>query len=292
MQNGKCAWLVATCRKYNPEGQQEMAQIPAPTPATAALPAVEGESTAYSVHSPTADRKRMYRYLIIEDDALNARYIAEGLRQQGAYVSVCGDGVQGIAQAVGESWDVIILDRMLPNGFDGLQILQTLRSMGKQTPVLVLSALSATDERVRGLRAGCDDYLTKPFAFSELAARLEALVRRAQIPAPTREMHLADLRVNLISRSAERAGQPLSLQPREFRLLAFLMQHAHQIVTRTMLLESVWDYRFDPQTNVIDVHISRLRGKVDKGFATPLIHTVRGVGYSLSDHPQDLPEVV
>ena len=270
-----------------------MAQTPVPPPDADASSAAKVEATAYSVCPPTArDRLSMYRYLIIEDDALNARYIAEGLRQQGAHVSVCGDGVQGIAQAVGENWDVIILDRMLPNGFDGLQILQTLRSMGKQTPVLVLSALSATDERVRGLKAGCDDYLTKPFAFSELSARLEALVRRAQIPAPTREMQVADLRVNLISRSAERAGQPLSLQPREFRLLAFLMQHAHQIVTRTMLLESVWDYRFDPQTNVIDVHISRLRSKVDKGFATPLIHTVRGVGYSLSDQPQDLPEVV
>ncbi|MBH1963738.1 MAG: response regulator transcription factor [Comamonadaceae bacterium] len=231
----------------------------------------------------------MYRYLIIEDDALNARYIADGLREQGAQVTVCGEGVQGIALAVGEQWDVIILDRMLANGFDGLQILQTLRSLGKQTPVLVLSALSATDERVRGLKAGCDDYLTKPFAFSELSARLEALMRRARIPAPERDLRVADLRVNLMARSAERSGQPLALQPREFRLLSFLVQHAHQIVTRTMLLESVWDYRFDPQTNVIDVHISRLRGKVDKGFQPSLIHTVRGVGYSLTDQPQSLP---
>ncbi len=231
----------------------------------------------------------MYRFLIIEDDALNASYIADGLRQQGAQVSVCGDGVQGIALAVGEHWDVIILDRMLPDDFDGLQILQTLRALGKTTPVLVLSALTATDERVRGLKAGCDDYLSKPFAFSELSARLEALVRRAQTPAPTREMKVADLRLNLMTRSAERAGVPLALQPREFRLLAFLMQHANQIVTRTMLLESVWDYRFDPQTNVIDVHISRLRGKVDKGHDAPLIHTIRGVGYSLSDQPQHLP---
>lgn len=262
-------------------------------PAEPAVPPPQGEGASpYSVWlQPPPARHRMYRYLIIEDDALNAHYIAEGLRQQGAQATVCGDGVQGIALAVGESWDVIILDRMLQGGFDGLQILQTLRSLGKQTPVLVLSALSATDERVRGLKAGCDDYLTKPFAFSELSARLEALVRRAQIPAPTREMQLADLRVNLITRNAERAGQPLALQPREFRLLAFLMQHAHQIVTRTMLLESVWDYRFDPQTNVIDVHISRLRSKVDKGFETALIHTVRGVGYSLSDRPQDLPQI-
>ena len=232
----------------------------------------------------------MYRYLIIEDDSLNANYIADGLREQGAQVTVCGDGVQGIALAVGEQWDVIILDRMLPDEFDGLQILQTLRAIGKTTPVLVLSALSATDERVRGLKAGCDDYLTKPFAFPELSARLEALMRRAQVPAPVREMKLADLRINLMTRSADRAGVPLALQPREFRLLAFLMQHAHQIVTRTMLLESVWDYRFDPQTNVIDVHISRLRGKVDKGFEPALIHTVRGVGYSLTDAPERLPQ--
>ena len=232
----------------------------------------------------------MYRYLIIEDDSLNANYIADGLREQGAQVTVCGDGVQGIALAVGEQWDVIILDRMLPDEFDGLQILQTLRAIGKTTPVLVLSALSATDERVRGLKAGCDDYLTKQFAFSELSARLEALMRRAQVPAPVREMKLADLRINLMTRSADRAGVPLALQPREFRLLAFLMQHAHQIVTRTMLLESVWDYRFDPQTNVIDVHISRLRGKVDKGFEPALIHTVRGVGYSLTDAPERLPQ--
>ncbi|WP_353234937.1 response regulator transcription factor [Diaphorobacter ruginosibacter] len=231
----------------------------------------------------------MYRYLIIEDDPLNASYIAEGLRQQGAHAMVCADGVRGIALSVAEQWDVIILDRMLPDDFDGLQILKTLRALGKNTPVLVLSALSATDERVRGLKAGCDDYLTKPFAFSELSARLEALVRRAQAPAPVREMKLADLRINLMTRSAERAGVPLALQPREFRLLAFLMQHAHQIVTRTMLLEAVWDYRFDPQTNVIDVHISRLRGKVDKGFEQPLIHTVRGVGYSLTDRPGELP---
>ena len=231
----------------------------------------------------------MYRFLIIEDDPLNASYIADGLRQQGAQVSVASDGVQGIALAVGEQWDVVILDRMLPDDFDGLQILQTLRSLGRTTPVLVLSALSAADERVRGLKAGCDDYLTKPFAFSELSARLEALVRRAQTPAPVREMKLGDLRLNLMTRSAERAGVPLALQPREFRLLAFLLQHAHQIVTRTMLLESVWDYRFDPQTNVIDVHISRLRGKVDKGFEPALIHTVRGVGYSLTDQPQELP---
>jgi two-component system OmpR family response regulator len=224
----------------------------------------------------------MYRYLIIEDDALNARYIAEGLRQQGAHVSVCADGVQGIAQAVGENWDVIILDRMLPNGFDGLQILQALRSTGKQTPVLVLSALSALDERVRGLKAGGDDYLAKPFAFSELAARAEALVRRARTGPEIRTLEVADLSIDLASRQVKRAGRPIALQPREFRLLAYLMMHPGQVVTRTMLLEAVWDYQFDPQTNVIDVQVSRLRGKLDAGGAPTLIQTVRGAGYRLA----------
>ena len=229
-----------------------------------------------------------HRYLIVEDDPLNAGFMADGLRQQGAQVSICHDGVQGLALAVGQEWDVIVLDRMLPNDFDGLKIVQALRAMGKHTPVLVLSALSSTDERVRGLKAGGDDYLSKPFAFSELMARMEALMRRSQTAEKPREMQVEDLRINLMTRSAERAGQALLLQPREFRLLAYLMLHVNQIVTRTMLLESVWDYHFDPQTNVIDVHISRLRAKVDKGHAPPLIHTVRGVGYSLSADPRAL----
>jgi len=229
----------------------------------------------------------MHRCLIIEDDIHNAGYMAEGLRELGYLVTVCHDGVQGVARAVAETWDVIVLDRMLPNDFDGLTLLRTVRSVGQRTPVLVLSALSATDERVRGLQAGCDDYLTKPFAFSELAARVEALIRRAQPAEPVRELQVADLRIHLLTRSAERAGKPLALQPREFRLLAFLMMHSGQVVTRTMLLESVWDYRFDPQTNVIDVHISRLRNKVDRGFDTSLIHTVRGAGYTLSATPPD-----
>ena len=229
-----------------------------------------------------------HRYLIVEDDPLNAGFMADGLRQQGAQVSVCHDGVQGLALAVGQEWDVIVLDRMLPNDFDGLKIVQALRAMGKHTPVLVLSALSSTDERVRGLKAGGDDYLSKPFAFSELMARMEALMRRSQTAEKPREMQVEDLRINLMTRSAERAGQALLLQPREFRLLAYLMLHVNQIVTRTMLLESVWNYHFDPQTNVIDVHISRLRAKVDKGHAPPLIHTVRGVGYSLSADPRAL----
>jgi two-component system OmpR family response regulator len=223
----------------------------------------------------------MRRCLIIEDDAENAQYVATGLRELGWLVTVCADGVDAVDRALADPWDVIILDRMLPNDVDGLSILTTLRSLGRKTPVLVLSALGATDERVRGLKAGCDDYLTKPFAFSELTARIEAIVRRAQPQGP-RELRVADMRVDLISRSVARAGRTIPLQPREFRLLAFLLLHQGRVVTRTMLLEAVWDYRFDPQTNVIDVHISRLRSKIDKDASVPLIHTVRGVGYTLS----------
>ena len=226
----------------------------------------------------------MPRFLIIEDDPQNATFLAAGMRELNAEVRLCPDGLEGLTQAVTGQWDAIVLDRMLPDDFDGLKILQALRSMGNTTPVLVLSALSTTDERVRCLKAGCDDYLTKPFAFSELHARLEALLRRVHTPVPVTTLEVADLKLNLLSRYAERAGTMLQLQPREFRLLAFLARHVDQIVTRTMLLESVWDYRFDPQTNVIDVHISRLRNKVDKGFTLPLIHTVRGVGYCLSTH--------
>lgn len=224
----------------------------------------------------------MRRCLLIEDDADNAGYVAEGLRELGWRVSLCRDGVDGIERATRESWDVIVLDRMLPHEVDGLSILSTLRALGRRTPVLVLSALAATDERVRGLKAGCDDYLTKPFAFSELAARIEALLRRTQSGEPLREMRVADLKVDLIARSVERSGRAIALQPREFRLLAYLLLHQGRTVTRTMLLEAVWDYRFDPHTNVIDVHISRLRNKIDRDFAPALIHTVRGVGYMLS----------
>jgi two-component system OmpR family response regulator len=224
----------------------------------------------------------MRRCLIIEDDAENAQYVATGLRELGWLVTICRDAPVAVGHAIDENWDVIILDRMLPNEVDGLSILKTLRRLGRRTPVLVLSALSATDERVRGLKAGCDDYLTKPFAFSELAARIEALMRRTQLEEGPREMRVADMKVDLIARSVERAGRMIPLQPREFRLLAYLLLHQGRTVTRTMLLEAVWDYRFDPQTNVIDVHISRLRSKIDKDASVPLIHTVRGVGYTLS----------
>jgi len=224
----------------------------------------------------------MRRCLIIEDDADNADYVARGLRELGWAVTICHDALDAVGRAVDQTWDVIILDRMFPNEVDGLAMLKTLRALGRRTPVLVLSALSATDERVRGLQAGCDDYLTKPFAFSELAARIEALMRRAQPVEAARELRVADMKVDLIARSVERSGRLIPLQPREFRLLAYLLVHQGRTVTRTMLLEAVWDYRFDPQTNVIDVHISRLRSKIDKDAATPLIHTVRGVGYTLS----------
>lgn len=228
----------------------------------------------------------MHRCLIIEDDTHNARYIAKGLKEIGYDATVCADGADGIARAVNEHWDVIILDRILPQGVDGLSILATIREMGKRTPVLILSALSAIDERVRGLQAGCNDYLTKPFAFSELAARVEALVRWTQPGDVIRELRMADLKVNLLTRSVERGGRPLTLQPREFRLLVYMMTHEGQVMTRTMLLEAVWNYQFDPQTNVIDAHISRLRNKIDKGFAVPLIHTRRNLGYIMSANPQ------
>ena len=183
--------------------------------------------------------------------------------------------------AASEPFDAIILDRMLPGGIDGLHVLETLRSQDNQTPVLFLSALAQVDERVRGLKAGGDDYLTKPFSFSELLARVEALTRRGRNTGPETRLVVGELEMDLLSRGVKRQGQKIDLQPREFRLLEYLMRHAGQVVTRTMLLEGVWDYHFDPQTNVIDVHVSRLRQKIDKPFDTPMIHTVRSSGYML-----------
>ncbi|RKZ36232.1 MAG: DNA-binding response regulator [Gammaproteobacteria bacterium] len=221
------------------------------------------------------------RLLHIEDDAETAAYVAKGLKESGHVVVQAEDGKSGLFLALEESYDAIIIDRMLP-GLDGLSVIQTLRSSGKTTPVLILSALGEVDERVRGLRAGGDDYLAKPFAFSELLARIEALVRRqTDGDGVQTSLQVGDLEMDLLARSVMRAGQAIDLQPREFRLLEYLMRHAGQVVTRTMLLEHVWDYHFDPQTNVIDVHISRLRGKIDKAFPQPLLHTVRGAGYVL-----------
>jgi two-component system OmpR family response regulator len=191
------------------------------------------------------------------------------------------NGRDGLFLAASEQFDAIVLDRMLPGGVDGLRLLETLRSQGNATPVMFLSALAQVDDRVRGLKAGGDDYMTKPFAFAELLARVEALTRRGKSEGPATKLAVGDLEMDLLSRSVKRAGQKVDLQPREFRLLEYLMRHAGQVVTRTMLLEGVWDYHFDPQTNVIDVHVSRLRQKVDKPFATPLIHTVRNAGYML-----------
>ena len=219
------------------------------------------------------------RCLLIEDDADTARYISTGLREAGFVVTQCHDGADGLHLATSERWDVVILDRMLPGEVEGLSIIEAIRALGKTTPVLVLSALASLDERVRGLRSGSDDYLTKPFAFSELLARVHALMRRSGMKEDVSELRVADLKLDLRRRRAERAGKPIALQPREFRLLEYLVRHQGQVVTRTMLLEAVWDYHFDPQTNVIDVHISRLRQKIDKDFSPPLLHTIRGVGY-------------
>jgi two-component system OmpR family response regulator len=224
------------------------------------------------------------RILVIEDDPTVADYVVSGLEESGHTVDHAADGKDGLMMATTEDYDAIIADRMLP-GVDGLTIVRTLRASEISTPILILSALGEVDERVKGLKAGADDYLAKPFAFSELLARLDALRRRGQHEsAPVTSLQVMDLEVNLLSRTVTRAGKDIDLQPREFRLLEYLMRHAGQVVTRTMLLEAVWDYHFDPQTNVIDVHISRLRAKIDKGFEQPLLHTVRGAGYRLGEH--------
>ncbi|GBD44837.1 Transcriptional regulatory protein CusR [bacterium HR40] len=223
------------------------------------------------------------RILVIEDDREAASFMAKGLRESGHVVDVAADGREGLVAAQTGDYDVLVVDRMLP-GLDGLALVRTLRATGNHTPVLFLSALGEVDDRVKGLRAGGDDYLVKPYAFTELLARIEALGRR-HVAAPTeaREtvLRYRDLTMDLLTRRVERAGRPIDLQPREFKLLEVLMRHAEQVMTRTMLLEKVWDYRFDPQTNVIDVHISRLRQKIDRDFDPPLIHTVRGAGYTL-----------
>jgi two-component system OmpR family response regulator len=223
-----------------------------------------------------------WRCLIIEDDEENANYIAREFEALGYRTQICRDGASGLALASTSSWDVIILDRMLPDDVDGLTVLTELRGLGNKTPVLVLSALSALDQRVRGLKAGGDDYLTKPFAISELAARCEALIRRSNSATENRKLEIADLSLDLATRRVERAGRAIALQPREFRLLAFFMMNPDRVLTRTMLLEAVWDYRFDPQTNVIDVHVSRLRCKIEAPGDRPLIHTERGIGYRMT----------
>jgi two-component system OmpR family response regulator len=222
------------------------------------------------------------RVLIIEDDKDVASFIQKGLVQAGWNVDCAANGKDGLFLATTETYDALIVDRMLPN-VDGLAVIRTLRASDNRVPALILSALGEVDDRVKGLQAGGDDYLVKPFAFSELLARLEALLRRSQraTPVPETVLEVEDLRLDLLKREVRRAGKKIDLQPREFQLLEFLMRHAGQVVTRTMLLEGVWDYHFDPQTNVIDVHISRLRAKIDKEFENALLHTVRGAGYRL-----------
>ncbi len=220
------------------------------------------------------------RILVIEDDEATAAYMVKGLTENGYVVDQVASGRDGLFHATSGHFDLIIVDRMLPE-LDGLAVVKALRAAKLVTPILFLSALGQVDDRVSGLKAGADDYLTKPFAFSELLARIEALLRRRSAPAVQTKLNVGDLEMDLLTRQVRRAGQGIDLQPREFRLLEYLMRHAGQVVTRTMLLEGVWDYHFDPQTNVIDVHISRLRQKIDKGFNPPLLHTVRGAGYCI-----------
>jgi len=225
------------------------------------------------------------RVLVIEDDREAAGFLLKALKESGHFAEHAADGETGLELASEGRFDVLVVDRMLPRR-DGLSIIETLRKAGDRTPVLILSALGEVDDRVKGLRAGSDDYLTKPYSYSELLARIEALSRRGSPGEAVTSYTVGDLTLDRLSHRVARAGEAIVLQPREFRLLEFLMKHAGQVVTRTMLLEHVWDYHFDPQTNVIDVHVSRLRAKIDKSFAVPLLHTVRGAGYMISDGVQ------
>ncbi len=220
------------------------------------------------------------KLLVVEDDRETASYLVKGLGESGYTVDRAGDGREGLFLASSGGYDAIVLDRMLPE-IDGLAVLGALRAAEIRTPALILSALGSVDDRVKGLRAGGDDYLVKPFAFSELLARIEALLRRGSAAAATTMLRVADLELDLLTRTVRRSGKAIDVLPREFRLLEYLMRNSGHVVTRTMLLEHVWDYHFDPQTNVVDVHVSRLRQKIDKNFERPLLHTVRGAGYCL-----------
>ncbi|MCA0316735.1 MAG: response regulator transcription factor [Proteobacteria bacterium] len=220
------------------------------------------------------------RILIIEDDREAASYLVKAFREAGHVADHAADGEDGLAMAMDGPYDVLVVDRMLPKK-DGLSVIGELRAAGKETPTLILSALGQVDDRVKGLRAGGDDYLPKPYSFSELLARVEVLARRRTAGAPETVYRVGDLELDRLSHRVLRGADEILLQPREFRLLEYLMKNAGQVVTRTMLLEHVWDYHFDPQTNVIDVHVSRLRSKIDKGFDKPLIHTIRGAGYTV-----------
>ncbi|KSB91730.1 XRE family transcriptional regulator [Caulobacter vibrioides] len=224
------------------------------------------------------------RILVVEDDADTAEYILKGLREAGFTAEHVADGRDGLYMASSSDFDAVVMDRMLP-GMDGLSVTKAVRAAGVQTPILILSALAHLDERVTGLRAGADDYLTKPFGFAELAARLENLMRRGSAKPVETSLACGDLALDLLSRRVTRGGRMLELLPRELKLLEYFLRHRDRVVTRTMLLEEVWDYRFDPHTSLIDTHISRLRKKIDEGFERPLLHTVRGSGYRLSEAP-------
>lgn len=222
------------------------------------------------------------KLLLIEDDAETADYVAGGLKEHGHVVDHAASGRDGLFLAAGETYDVIIVDRMLP-GIDGVGIVKTIRAAGVRTPVLFLTTLGGIDDRVEGLESGGDDYLVKPFAFVELMARLNALARRPPVSTSPTSLRVANLEMDLLKRTVVRAGRRIDLQPQEFKLLEYLMRHADRVVTRTMLLENVWDFHFDPRTNVVETHVSRLRSKVDRGFDRELIHTVRGAGYCLRE---------
>jgi two-component system OmpR family response regulator len=225
-----------------------------------------------------------FRVLVVEDDPSAAEFVTNGLRQAGYTVELVGTGPDALHMATREHFDAIVLDRNLP-GIDGLSVLKALRAARKETPVLILSALAHADERVSGLRAGADDYLAKPFSFSELELRLENLLRRGSSAHIETVLKCGDLEMDLLKRRVTRAGKPLDLLQREFQILEQLLRHKDKVVTRTMLLEQVWDYRFDPHTSMIDTHMSRLRKKIEDGFGTPLVHTIRSVGYRLSETP-------
>ena len=222
------------------------------------------------------------KVLLVEDNERVSSFVKKGLTEAGHSIDHADNGRDGMFLAAGESYDAIVMDRMLPGDIDGLGIISALRKTGRRTPILILSALSDVDERIRGLQSGGDDYLVKPFAFGELLARLDALLRRTQGGTAETTLVVGDLVMDLLSRKVTRGEKNVTLQPREFKLLEYLMRHANQVVTRTMLLENVWDYHFDPQTNVVDVHVSKLRQKIDAGSARPLLRTIRNAGYMLT----------
>ncbi|HEY5105664.1 MAG TPA: response regulator transcription factor [Caulobacteraceae bacterium] len=221
------------------------------------------------------------KLLLVEDDGEAAAHLKRALGEAGHTVDVARSGRDGLLLAAGEPYDVIVLDRMLPE-LDGLAILRTIRASKVETPVLLLTAMGGIDDRVEGLEAGGDDYLVKPFAFAELLARVNALARRPPPSTVTTNLRVADLEMDLLARTVTRSGEPIELQPREFHLLEYLMRHAGRVVTRTMMLESVWDFHFDPKTNIVESHISRLRGKLNRDHGVELIHTVRGAGYRMT----------